>query len=133
LHLTGAHADGKESVRLTLGKPRASTASGVECDSSHLRRRTLHQARAGGTHGRLLKRLAKAELLILDDWGLAPMTPEQRRDLLEVLDERCGRAATIVTSQFPVELGHGLIDEATVADAILDRLIHGAYRGDPAT
>jgi DNA replication protein DnaC len=56
------------------------------------------------------------------------MTDQQRRDLLEVLDDRCGRAATLVTSQFPVGEWHGLIGEATVADAILDRLIHGAYR-----
>jgi hypothetical protein len=53
---------------------------------------------------------------------------QTRRDLLEVLDDRCGRAATLVTSQFPVGEWHGLIGEATVADAILDRLIHGAYR-----
>ncbi len=82
-----------------------------------------------GRYGRLLTRLARVQLLILDDWGLAPMTAEQRRDLLEIVDDRHGgRASTIVTSQVPVERWHDVIGDPTPADAILDRLIHNPHR-----
>ena len=77
----------------------------------------LALARGDGHHARFLKSLARVELLILDDWGLAPMTAEQRRDLLEIMEDRHGRGSTAVTSQLPV-----------VADAILDRLMHNAHR-----
>jgi len=85
-------------------------------------------ARGDGRYGRLLKTLARVALLILDDWGLAPLTPEQERDLLEILDDRHGCSSTIVTSQLPVEHWHELIANPTIADAILDRLIHNAHR-----
>jgi len=85
-------------------------------------------ARGDGRYGRLLKTLARVTLLILDDWGLAPLTPDQERDLLEVLDDRHGCSSTIVTSQLPVEHWHELIANPTIADAILDRLIHNAHR-----
>ena len=88
----------------------------------------LALARGDGRYGRLLTRLARVQLLILDDWGLAPMTAEQRRDLLEIVDDRHGRASTIVTSQVPVEHWHDVIGDPTLADAILDRLIHNAHR-----
>jgi DNA replication protein DnaC len=85
-------------------------------------------ARGDGRYARLLKALARVELLILDDWGLAPLTPEQGRDLLEVLDDRHGRSSTIVTSQLPVDHWHELIGNPSIADAILDRLVHNAHR-----
>ena len=88
----------------------------------------LALARGDGRYGRLLTRLARVQLLILDDWGLAPMTVEQRRDLLEIVDDRHGRASTIVTSQVPVEHWHDVIGDPTLADAILDRLVHNAHR-----
>jgi len=88
----------------------------------------LALARGDGRHARLLKSLARAELLILDDWGLAPMTSEQGRDLLEIVDDRHGRASTIVTSQLPVDGWHDVIADPTVADAVLDRLVHTAHR-----
>jgi DNA replication protein DnaC len=88
----------------------------------------LALARGDGRHARLLKSLARAQLLILDDWGLAPMTSEQGRDLLEIVDDRHGRASTIVTSQLPVGDWHDVIADPTVADAVLDRLVHTAHR-----
>ena len=88
----------------------------------------LALARGDGRHARLLKSLARVELLILDDWGLAPMTAEQRRDLLEIMEDRHGRGSTVVTSQLPVEHWHDIIGDPTIADAILDRLVHNAHR-----
>lgn len=88
----------------------------------------LALARGDGHHARLLKSLARVELLILDDWGLAPMTAEQRRDLLEIMEDRHGRRSTMVTSQLPVEHWHEIIGDPTLADAILDRLVHNAHR-----
>ena len=72
--------------------------------------------------------MAKTDVIILDDWGFAPLTANQRRDLLEVIDDRHGHKSTIVTSQLPIEQWHDLIGDATIADAILDRLIHHAYK-----
>lgn len=88
----------------------------------------LALARGDGRHARLLKTIARVELLILDDWGLANLTPDQGRDFLEIVDDRHGRGSTIVTSQLPVEQWHEAIANPTVADAILDRLVHNAHR-----
>lgn len=85
-------------------------------------------ARADGPLPRLFTRLAKVDVLILDDWGLAKLTDQERRDLLEVLDDRSGRRSTIVASQIPVQDWHALIGEPTVADAVIDRLVHSAHR-----
>lgn len=81
-----------------------------------------------GSYMRKLEKLAKIDLLILDDWLLTPLTAEHRRDLLEVLDDRHGQKSTIITSQLPVKLWHENINDGTLADAILDRLIHNAHR-----
>ena len=88
----------------------------------------LALARGDGRHARLLKSIARSQLLILDDWGLAHLTPDQGRDLLEILDDRQGRGSTIVTSQVDVKHWHEMIANPTVADAILDRLVHSAHR-----
>jgi DNA replication protein DnaC len=88
----------------------------------------LALARGDGRYPRLMKRLGKVSLLILDDWGLEPFGPDQRRDLLEIVEERCGRGATLITSQIPVDRWHDIIGEPTVADAILDRIVHNAHR-----
>jgi DNA replication protein DnaC len=74
------------------------------------------------------KALAKVRLLVLDDFGLTPLTDQFQRDLLEMLDDRYNRQSTLITSQLPVEQWHGYLGDPTLADAILDRLIHNAYR-----
>ena len=88
----------------------------------------LALARGDGRHARLLKTLSRVDLLILDDWGLATLTLDQARDLLEIVDDRHGRGSTIVTTQLPVEHWHEAIANPTIADAILDRLVHNAHR-----
>ena len=88
----------------------------------------LALARGDGRHPRLLRTLARADLLILDDWGLAPLDAAARHDLLEILEERYGRRSTMITSQLPVERWHEIIGDPTYADAILDRLVHNAHR-----
>jgi DNA replication protein DnaC len=88
----------------------------------------LALARGDGRYTRLMKRLGKVSLLILDDWGLEPFGPDQRRDLLEIVEERFGRGATLITSQIPVDRWHAIIGEPTIADAILDRIVHNAHR-----
>ena len=88
----------------------------------------LALARGDGRHARMLKNLARVELLILDDWGLSVLTQGQRIDLLEVLEDRNGRGSTIVTSQVPADQWHEVIGDPTLADAILDRLVHNAHR-----
>ena len=88
----------------------------------------LALARGDGRYARMLKGLARVQVLLLDDWRLTPLTPEGRRDLLEVIDDRHGRAATVVTSQLPVPSWHEWIADPTMADAILDRLVHNAYK-----
>lgn len=88
----------------------------------------LRISRADGTRGKHLVKLSKVTLLVLDDWGLAKLTPETQRDLLEVLDDRHGKDSTIVTSQLPIDEWHEAMPDPTLADAILDRIIHNAYR-----
>lgn len=88
----------------------------------------LALARAEGTYARKLKALARLDLLVLDDWGLEPLTDVGRRDLLEILDDRYDRHSTLVVSQLPVENWHTALGEPTLADAILDRLVHNAHR-----
>ena len=88
----------------------------------------LALARGDGRYPRLLKSLARVELLVLDDWGLAPVTSQQGRDLLDIIDDRHGRGSTIVTSQVPVKHWHELLADPTIADAVLDRLVHTSHR-----
>ncbi|OSN48033.1 Insertion sequence putative ATP-binding protein [Pseudomonas syringae pv. actinidiae] len=88
----------------------------------------LGLAHGDGRFAKLMAGYAKTDLLILDDWGLAPFTAAQRRDMLELLDDRYGNRSTLVTSQMPVDKWHALIGDPTLGDAILDRLVHNAYR-----
>lgn len=84
-------------------------------------------ARADGSYAKLMNKLAKTKLLVIDDLGLAPLNDPQRRDLLEIIEDRQGVSSTIVASQLPVENWHENIGDPTIADAILDRLVHNAH------
>jgi DNA replication protein DnaC len=88
----------------------------------------LELAHGDGRFARLFRTLVKADLLILDDWGPDRLTANQRRDLMEIAEDRHGRGSTLITSQLPVEKWHEVIGEPTFADAILDRIVHNAYR-----
>ncbi len=85
-------------------------------------------AKGDGSYAKTLTSLAKMDVLILDDWGLSKLTLEQRRDLLEILEDRHDIRSTIVTSQLPIDKWHSVIGDPTLADAILDRLVHNAYK-----
>jgi DNA replication protein DnaC len=88
----------------------------------------LHIAKGDGRYGRLLASFAKTDLLVLDDWGLIPLNDEHRHDLLEITEDRYNLRSTVLVSQFPVENWHDFIGDPTLADAILDRLVHNAYK-----
>lgn len=93
--------------------------------------RLVHEllvARADGSLTKLLAKLAKTDVLVIDDWGLSALGDQERRDLLEVLEDRVGERSTIVASQVPVKDWHTVIGEPTVADAFLDRIVHNAHR-----
>lgn len=124
--ISGATGTGKTYLACALGHQ--SCVQDYSCRYYRLPR-LLHEfqmADANGTFSKLLLSLSKVDVLILDDWGLSALTDKQRRDLLELFDDRYHTRATIITSQLPVKHWHEYIGEATLADAILDRLIHGA-------
>jgi DNA replication protein DnaC len=89
---------------------------------------SLELAHADGSYPQLLRTLARTPLLICDDWLRDPLSRSQARDLLEILDDRYGRSATVVVTQVPVAEWHSRVPDPTLSDAILDRLIHNAYR-----
>lgn len=88
----------------------------------------LATARADGTHGLLLRRLAKTQVLILDDFGPQPLTAAERRELLEVLEDRYGASSTVITSQLDPDRWHAVVADDTLADSICDRVVHNAHR-----
>lgn len=87
----------------------------------------LTQAKADGSYSKLLRQLARVDVLLLDDWGLEPLQQSQRHDLMEILDDRHGTTSTIVISQLPTDQWYAGIGDNTLADAILDRLMHNAH------
>jgi DNA replication protein DnaC len=126
--LTGPSGVGKSYLAQAFGHHACRNGFSVQ----YLRLPTLLaqfvQARAQGTYERLLKRLGKLSLLVIDDFGLATLTDIERQDLLEAVEERYGTGATLITSQLPVGDWHAYLGADRVADAILDRLIHNAHR-----
>ena len=88
----------------------------------------LNVAHGDGRFTRLIQQIAKTDVLIMDDWGLEKMNLAQRNDLLEIMEDRHGLKSTLITSQLPVDQWHKAIGDATLADAILDRLLHNAHK-----
>jgi DNA replication protein DnaC len=128
LLITGPTGVGKSWIACALGHKACRDNRSVLYHRLPRLFEALALARGDGRYARLLKTLSRVDLLILDDWGLAPLTGEQRRDLLEVVDDRHQRGSTIITSQVPIENWHEVIADPTIADAVLDRLVHNAHR-----
>jgi DNA replication protein DnaC len=126
--ITGAAGLGKSWIACALGHKACRDNRSVLYHRVPRLFEALALARGDGRYGRLLKTLGRVQVLILDDWGLSVLTGSERRDLLEILDDRHGRSSTIVTSQVPVDTWHDLIGDPTLGDAILDRLVHNAHR-----
>jgi DNA replication protein DnaC len=126
--ITGPTGVGKSYLASALGQ--AACRSGKRVAYRRVPRLfdELALARAEGTYARTLARLAKAEVLVLDDLGLGVPTETQRHDLLEVLEDRYGRLSTVITSQLEIKKWHEWVGDPTVADAILDRVVHNAYK-----
>src|SRR5438876_2802069 len=126
--ILGPTGIGKSWIACALGNQAARNGFSVRYQRLPRLLDELALARVDGHAARLLARLARIQLLILDDWAMARLTAEQRRDLMEVIDDRHQRAATILATQVPIQRWHDMIGDPTYADAILDRLIHNAYR-----
>lgn len=128
LLITGKTGIGKTWLACALSH----TACRQGIISSYHRLPTLMQdldlARHDGRYRKLMRTLAKAELLVLDDFGISPMSGEQLRDLLEIIDERYQKSSTLITSQLPIDNWHDAFGDPTMADAILDRVVHNAYK-----
>jgi len=128
LIITGQTGTGKTWLGCAIGRQ----AARLDHSVLYLRMPRLFEdlalARLDGRFLRLVDRLARAELLILDDWGTHGLNDQQRLDLLEIFEERYRRKSTLITAQLPVAAWHDMIGEATIADAILDRIIHNAHR-----
>ena len=126
--ITGATGTGKSYVACALGQQ--ACRSGYRVSYRRMPRliEELALAHADGTYTRLLGRLAKVDVLVLDDWGIAPLRNQERRDMLEIVEDRHGARATIITSQLPVENWHDYVGDPTIADALLDRVVHNAHR-----
>ena len=126
--ITGATGTGKSYLACALGQQ--ACRSGYRVSYRRMPRliEELARAHADGTYTRLRGRLAKVDVLVLDDWGIAPLREQERRDMLEIVEDRHGARATIITSQLPVENWHDYVGDPTIADALLDRVVHTAHR-----
>ena len=125
--ITGPTGSGKTFIACALAN--SACRSGFSAYYIRLPRllQELNIAQGDGSYGKLLSRLARYALLIIDDWGLAKLNDKERRDILEVLEDRHGITSTIVSSQIPTEKWHDTIGDPTIADAVLDRVIHNAH------
>lgn len=122
---TGA---GKSFLACALGNQAARDGHSVRYERLSRLLDELAMARAEGRGARLLARLAKVRALVIDDWLMTKLTGDQRRDLMEVIDDRYQRSSTVLATQIPLDRWHEQIADPTYADSILDRLVHNAYR-----
>ena len=130
LLVLGATGAGKTYLASALGRAACQADYKVRYERTSRLLQALELAHADGSYPQLLRRMARVQLLIFDDWLRDPLSRTQARDLLEILDDRYGRSATMVVTQVPVADWHARIPDPTLADAVLDRLIHSAYRLD---
>lgn len=128
LLITGPCGCGKTYVACALGHTACMKEYSVRYYRISRLMMALTQAKADGSYGKLLAQLAKIDLLILDDWGLEPLKAAQRNDLMEIMDDRHGSTSTVIISQLPTDEWYQSIGDNTLADAILDRLMHNAHR-----
>jgi len=128
LCITGPTGTGKTWLACALGNQACRQGQSVRYLRLPRLFEQLRIAHGDGTYPRLLNQFAKADLLILDDWGIQKMNATQRNDLMEVIEDRHGLRSTLIASQLPVDHWHDYIGEATLADAILDRLLHNSHR-----
>ena len=126
--ITGPTGSGKTYLACAVGAQACREGYGTLYYYAPKFFRALETARADGSLLPLLKKLARAPLILVDDLGLVSVPGKLYREFLEMLDDRQGQGATLITSQFPVSQWHEVIADPTVADAILDRLVHNAYR-----
>ena len=126
--ITGATGTGKSYLACALAQQACRSGYRVAYRRMPRLIEELALAHADGTYTRLLGRLAKVDVLVLDDWGIAPLRDQERRDMLEIVEDRHGARATIITSQLPVENWHDYVGDPTIADALLDRVVHNAHR-----
>jgi DNA replication protein DnaC len=126
--ITGATGTGKSYIACALAQQACRSGYRAVYRRTPRLLEELALAHADGTYTRLLGRLAKIDVLVLDDWGLAPLREQERRDMLEIFEDRHGARSTIVTSQLPVETWHDYVADPTIADALLDRVVHNAHR-----
>ena len=125
---TGQTGVGKSYLACALGQKACREGYTVAYRRASRLLDELAQARADGTHFQLLRRLANTDVLVVDDFGLEVLNAVQRRDLLEVFEDRYGNSSTIITSQLEPKEWHGIIGDETIADAVCDRLVHNAHR-----
>lgn len=125
--LNGPAGVGKSYIACALGHQACMMAFSVKYYRVSRLIELLRLSHADGSYSKLLERIAKVQLLILDDWGIDQLDRQARRDLLEVLEDRYSKTATIITTQLPVERWHQFIGDDTIADAICDRVINNAY------
>ena len=128
LLILGATGAGKTYLASALGRAACQVGHKVRYERTSRLLQSFELARAAGTYPELLRALARTPLLICDDWLRDPLSRSQATDLLEILDDRYGRSATMVVTQVPVTDWHLRLPDPTLADAILDRLIHNAHR-----
>lgn len=127
---TGPTGLGKSWLACALGNLAARAGLTVEYHRVPRLFEALNESRGNGTHLRALRRLAKVQVLILDDFLISALTAPERKDVLEIIEDRYQAAATIISTQFPVKQWHAAIGDPTLADAICDRLVHNAYKID---